>query len=396
MTITSPHRPHNASSRALDPGSRLEFRENDCLPSRFPKMSCRRCADACPTQALIATPRGPELAAGCVDCGQCAVPCPTEALSVPGFEPGHELDDVTAVDCWRVPVTDSPRGAFRIPCLGGLSTAALAELTTRATRQPLAVLDRGFCRDCPAGATEDPTGYPAEPLIAELQRLLNAIGIPPANWPRRIALPLPAARMLEGMGEPLLEGRVSRRAFFRGRSVRPADSERTPQPIRTPSRPGRGRQRLLSALERLGKPGTALPGDLFPRLTAGGDCADHRVCASVCPTGALQAYREAGAKGLRFDPAACIACTLCTHLCPEQALTLDRPDDDLTTRAAKRLTRHEVQTCPECRAEHVNAEPLCLACQRDQDFARSAFHTLFGYRPAASGPGGGGRLKDEV
>jgi formate hydrogenlyase subunit 6/NADH:ubiquinone oxidoreductase subunit I len=238
---------------------------------------------------------------------------------------------------------------------------------------------------------EDPIGYPAEPLIAELQRLLDAIGVPPANWPRRITLPLPAARMLEGMGEPILEGRVSRRAFFRGRSIRPADSEQTPQPRPMPSRPGHGRQRLLAALERLGKPGTVLPGRLFPRLRASGDCADHQVCANACPTGALAAYRDAGAKGLRFDQAACIACNLCTRLCPEQALALDRPDDGLTTRAPEHLTRHEVKTCPDCWAEHVDAEPLCPACRRDQDVAFSAFQTLFGHRPAANGGG----MKDE-
>ncbi|HSO82439.1 hypothetical protein [Thiocapsa sp.] len=37
---------------------------------------------------------------------------------------------MTAIDCRRVPAKDSPSGAVRLPCLGGISAAALADCGT--------------------------------------------------------------------------------------------------------------------------------------------------------------------------------------------------------------------------------------------------------------------------
>jgi ferredoxin len=301
------------------------------------------------------------------------VACPTEALSVPGFDITPTTGGMIAIDCWRVPATDSPSGALRVPCLGGLSTATLAELTAEADRRPVALLDRGFCALCPAGASAHSDAHPAAPVIDAVRGLLDDCGVAPADGPRLIAVPLPATRMVEGMGERLLESRVSRRALFTGQALQtsqPAPAPRATPPIQTA---GLGRQRLLAALQRLCAAERPLPARLFPSLNATHDCADHRVCASACPTGALAGYTDDPARGLRFDAAACIACDLCTRLCPEQALTLDVSGETTTDRTPQRLTRHTTRTCPECGAEHGTPEPVCPACRRDRDFARSAF-----------------------
>jgi ferredoxin len=381
MNRASQQHTNRRPARLLGATARLAFQEDACLPARFPAMSCRRCADACPTLALVAAPMGPELAAGCVDCGRCAVACPTEALSVPGFQPAPTPRGMIAIDCWRVPATDSPSGALRIPCLGGLSAAALAELTAEAAGRPVALLDRGFCARCPAGDGPEQIEHPANGVIGEVQRLLEEIGVAPADRPRLIAMPLPVARMVQGMGEPLLESRVSRRALLTGQSLRTSTPEQASRPIPTMDKPGLARQRLLGALQRLAGPERPLPARLFPSLTANQDCADHRLCASACPTGALTGYTDEGARGLRFDAAACIACDLCTRICPEQALRL-AGSDETTTRTPQRLTRHAIRACPECGAEHSNPEPVCPACRRDRDFARSAF-LAFSRRPDA-------------
>ena len=341
-------------------------------------MPCRRCSDACPTGALVATSQGPELVSGCVDCGRCAVACPTEALSVPGFDITPTTGGMIAIDCWRVPAADSPSGALRVPCLGGLSTASLAELTAAADGHPVVLLDRGFCARCSAVASAHPETHPASPVIDEVRRLLEDCGVAPTAWPRLIAMPLPAARMVAGMGEPLLESRVSRRALFTGQALRTSQPAPTPRAIPPAQTAGLGRQRLLAALRRVSAPERPLPGRLFPSLTAAQDCADHRVCASACPADALTAYADDAARGLRFDAAACIACNLCTRLCPEQALTLDRPEETTTERTPQRLTRHAIRTCPECGSEHSNPESVCQACRRDRDFARSAFLAFSG------------------
>ena len=107
------------------PTTRLALHADAYIPARFREMACRRCADACPTGALVATSEGPALASACVDGGRCTVACPAEALSVPGFDITPTTSGMVAIDCRRVPPTHSPTGAMRVPCLGDLSIVAL-------------------------------------------------------------------------------------------------------------------------------------------------------------------------------------------------------------------------------------------------------------------------------
>jgi ferredoxin len=400
-TVSLPHDSRrNPQPVAMGPGARLRIQWEACLPNRYATLECSCCVEACPTQALRLTAKGPELGGECLACGRCVPVCPTEALGVPGFASVPTQRTAAhrplAIDCWRVPHSESPAGAWRVPCLGGLSSAELAELTAcLAPDQCPVLLDRGICAQCPAG---DPTdtesnGFPAQAVLQEVEKLLGALGLVPRAWPRRLAMPISPDRM-QDPGSPLLEERVSRRGFFTGRSgaarsparsgtanATPFDRSRT-QGATPTDRPSR-RQRLLAALTALAGPGVPLPNRLYPQLQASAACAGHGVCLSVCPTGALQGYTDGQGRGLRFEPAACTACNLCMRLCPEQALRLaSAADQDATAAQPRRLTRHQTRQCDECGAEHLAAEVLCPACRADQDFARSAFHTFFGRQAA--------------
>jgi ferredoxin len=312
-----------------------------------------------------------------VGCGQCAIACPTGALAVPGFDtPASASLEVRAVDCWRVPAADSPRGTLRVPCLGGLSPAALLELTAAAERSPVGLLDRGFCGECPAGGEI----HPMAAALAETQRLLAEVGIAPERWPRRVTRHLPLVRMADSAGEPRLDELVSRRALlvgFAARLAAPALSPPSASADESPVRPRPERERLFAALEQLA-PDTLPPARLFPKLTAGDACANHRICASACPTPALRPYRGEGACGISFAAAACVSCGLCVALCPEQALTLSTAGDADTDQSRRALTRFTVRVCPDCGADHQDNETVCPACRKDQSFARDAFQTLFG------------------
>lgn len=385
---------------ALGSGAPLRIRWDACLPYRYAALDCQRCVDACPIQALRQTAKGPELGGECLACGRCVPVCPIEALEVPGFAPvpTHRTADQwpLAIDCWRVPVQESPRGAWRVPCLGGLSSADLAELTAcLPPDQGPVLLERGFCARCPAGgsAEDGSSGFPAQAVIQEVEALLGALGLAPRAWPRRLEMPISPDRM-QDPGSPLLEERVSRRGFFTGHTdaarsparsgtadATPFDGTRT-QGATSTDRPSR-RQRLLAALTALAGPGVPLPNRLYPQLQASAACAGHGVCISACPTGALQGYTDAQGRGLRFEPAACTACNLCARLCPEQALRLaSAGDQDATAGQPRRLTRHLTRRCDECGTQHLAADFLCPACRADQDFARSAFHTFLGRRAA--------------
>jgi ferredoxin len=262
----------------------------------------------------------------------------------------------------------------------------LLERLAESPETELILLDRGFCGVCPASGTATSRAHPAEAVLAEVQALLHAIGLAPEHRPRRLERPLPIRRMNQDGSLPLMEARLSRRDFFTGRTPATETRSNATSEARhdvTPETPtGYSRRRLLAALERLARPETALPARLFPRLTANADCADHRLCAGACPSGALQGVQDTEARGLRFAPDDCLACGVCIQLCPEQALTLNIPETEPETapppREPRWISRHARRICPECDTEHTTDAPLCPACRRDQDLGREVWRTLFG------------------
>jgi ferredoxin len=302
-------------------------------------------------------------------------------------------------------------GALRVPCLNGLTLGRLLALAAETDGRPVALLDRGFCPGCPTGGGDS---QPAGGLIAAAQALLGALGVPPSRHPHLIVLPLPAGRMQADLAGFVLEERVSRRGFLTALTARTAAAveplaeagpalARSAEPLRHRAVP-EDRQRLLAALRRLA-PGARLPARLFPDLQAGPGCADHRVCAAACPTGALVGYDSGdgadpdggGARGIRFDPAHCVACGLCVALCPTRSLNLtDRgtatadPTCTADPAAPRALTRHRPRTCSQCGVGYAGDDPLCPACGRDQALARSLFGTLFGTQSGARSDIAGG------
>lgn len=374
----------------------LALRAHACLAVRAPESACRSCADACPVAVLIRKDGAPVLGDGCLGCGRCAAVCPTDALRVPGFavNPPDYATEVT-VDCWRVARADSRADALRVPCLNGLTLGRLLVIAAEAAGRPVLLVDRGFCVSCPAAAGD---AKPAIGVLAAAGALLGALGVPRSRYPRLIEQPLPAGRMQADPAGFVLEERVSRRGFLTALTARAAAAEprldagpaAAPQaaPLRRRA-PSEERQRLLAALRRLA-PGVSLPVHLFPSLKVASTCADHRICAAACPTGALSDYARAndGAedRGIDFDPQACVACGLCVACCPTRSLSL--VDGEATEAAGsaepsdpsapRTLTRHRQRACDRCGAAYAGEAPSCPACQRDRAFARSAFSQLFG------------------
>jgi ferredoxin len=382
----------------LDGGAGLTLLAHRCLTlgSRYGR--CEACAGACPAGVLRVGPSGIEAAPGCLGCGRCAAACPTAALRVAGFPAalpslGPRYRSVT-IECARVPPRDRAPSVLVVPCLGGLSVGAIVEWCAQADPLPVSLVDRGGCAACPAG------GQAANPARVQLDRAaayLREAGVAPAQLPRLETRPLDFHGARSDSASADASRSATRRGFLRAltaeaTAVAASRDVAARGPVRAeaaaPRLPSTERERLLAALQLLAERyGGRVSGALFHRLDIGPDCAGHRVCAAVCPTGALRGYRDAaGATGIAFDAALCIGCSRCAQACPEKAITLQLGAGTPTS-GLHALTRFDTRTCEFCGDEFA-ANPgdpgcMCDRCSKSRRLARAGFHELFGARRMA-------------
>ena len=417
--------------RRLNPDAPVGLRADACLPLRSRHTTeCDRCVEACPAGVLH---RGEEsffLDDGCLGCGRCAAVCPMGAIAVTGFALRPSEIKVThplTLDCWRVPTEASPSRSVRVPCLGGLSPgqwlglvlAARGDAPGTASPAPpkraacaccgpgVELLDRGWCGACPAnpGAT-----HPAAAALAVVHGWLKEARIPRQHWPRLVRAPLPAARAVTP--DPRNETPVNRRNFFgalvhesvdlattalsapraeerhkksdagrrRGRKTPGADRRTQAESMAAARTPVASleRGRVLVFLAALAaRHGGGVPAALYPTITIGAGCRHHRLCAALCPTGALYPYTDNDSVGIAYDAAHCIACGQCESACPEHAIRLQPAGPG--TDAVVALTRHATRTCAACgeRFATNGRETYCPPCRKSRDFARAGFVTLY-------------------
>lgn len=366
-----------------------------CLPLNFSYLECHACERACPVGALRVEGNALSLSDACIGCGRCAAACPTGALGVAGCTvPASVAADASAVhvDCWKVPRAQSPAHTVRVPCLGGVAVSQWLALVLAADGRPVIALDRGWCQGCSAGGIGP---HPAQGPLAEAAALLAAVGVQRSALPTLHTRRLPIGKMPRAIPSADAEREVSRRDFF-GRLAREAtaavvqtqENRPTAEDRRPTLRPGAlrapERERRLAVLERLAtRTGEGLPARLFATLAVSDRCRNHRVCAALCPTGALRGYEADGAAGIAFDPLACIACGACERGCPEQALRLG-PSAPGARLEATRLTRHTVRECAACGRPTTEPGELCGPCRKSQELVRAVFASPF--HSAARGP----------
>ncbi len=145
---------------------------------------------------------------------------------------------------------------------------------------------------------------------------------------------------------PISQPPISRRSLFALRRTLPVD----------PTAPDH--ERLYQANQILGLP-TQLHG-----LEATG-CIACGVCTKVCPGSALWLHTENNTSTLYHDRTRCAGHTVCVDVCPYDALRPATPD----ATPVVPLVTGTLTTCKKCHTRFIASAPadtLCPTCQRQQ------------------------------
>lgn len=337
-------------------GQPVSLQVEQCLNGRHKDAGCRRCADACPAQAITLhpqnerSPHGPLLpqlnVEACVRCGLCLHACPTDVFSQsdpPEVKLAQTISNLSdaplALICLQHPDPANTAAPVAVVvrhqrCLGSLSLSHLIDLSHNGQRELW--LDDTPCVACPIGHVQ--------PRIVQTavaaNRLLQAFSCPPAI---HTSLSQPERLAAETSPKPLFEGnqpKLSRRGLFSalGKVAQPAEPHTNPSsqpptsgpvpvsqrlPHHLPASRGRLRQQLAQLGEPVEQPveTASLP---FANIKIDANaCSACRLCARFCPTEALRFVADAESFGISFKAALCLDCDICAVACLENAVNFE-------------------------------------------------------------------------
>ena len=347
------HKPHtiprmNARTSRPEPKtSPPRLNAASCLNARMPDIApCKRCAAACPSDAITVHAALPALnAEACTGCTGCVGICPADAIADTRIQPETWLAEARqhlAGGSKRIHAAcgaaDSAQAAIRVPCHATWDAALLAELAAEGVRT-LVLEGLHACRTCPLRHG----GAMLEDTRREWDALSQALGVQMSIQDgEAMSNPAPAAtdQTSADISGQARSPEPDRRAFFRsllpslaqgaavaaaqiGQSAREAlreDNETEPSGETELSL----RMRLfLRALPHLNPNFTPVPvmdGFPFGAIQATDACTACGDCIPACPTSALTLRPFGDNAILELAANACTGCGLCIEACPEQAL----------------------------------------------------------------------------
>lgn len=291
----------------------------------------------------------------CQACGACVSVCPAGAATLPDADlPGLEAELAVVMEEARSadvpimllcrsapqPVSEEDRLPFRLPCLSIVTTGWLLQLLAAGVPS---VMLAGCGEACRVGGAE------------RIRSVVEKLG----------------AALEERRGE---KGRL--RLFLGGTEVQPAPAPQVSSPKlgggdgAAPPQSGpdsiSGEVRLLEPWATTLSVGYVLgPGAVLEGLPDGPGLVDFSVerctlcglCASACPTGALEMDAKESAHSLSFDPNSCAGCGNCVRICPEDALEIIRRIDVDVLAEGKTLLRSAEQAMCRCCGRPIAPQP---------------------------------------
>lgn len=319
-----------------------------CTQVRNRNANCMRCADACTSGCISLVDGSLHVDADkCVGCGTCATVCPTCALESLNPTDARLLRDVLASregNCVTIacrPLIESIGPFMRasayseVVCLGRVDESLLVQLAEKRVNEIDLVC--GACDSC-----EQRQGSAcARAVVSNVRSLCEAWGI---DLDVRIVEGVPSGLLAEPDAQLRAERAYAK--YFSAGASNPPLAQQAGEPCaaradcRIPEDPSvlkvmkdgtlphflpRRREKLLTALALAGSEpeGTVETGLWGCVVIDGVKCSSCRMCATFCPTGALEKFDgEDGSFGVLHFPGSCVNCESCKSICPDQAIAI--------------------------------------------------------------------------
>ncbi len=272
-----------------------------CMRHLHQASSCKRCLEACPSDALRIVDGQLKLhVPACTGCGFCASVCPTEALLMPTPDVTTETQAYAAAKASGILVVScadcAKKRGLTVPCLHSLDFSRLVDAVAKGVTT--IELVRGNCDKCPKC-------IPGTSLIDTCQTLEAFAG----QFEKTLSVVLETSTKDVDLSRRRFFGGLLRRADIGTKPASPdvvADVKATA--TETSQRLPASRERLVEALRTLS-------------------------------SGHTEALDTSGAARFFVAPVieqtACTACGICAEVCPTKALTMETGEKTVLLKAIK-------------------------------------------------------------
>jgi len=371
-----------------------DFRANCCTRYRYRYSECRRCADACPHDAITLSDQGASLVADhCQSCGLCISACRTNAWSSPDFKPIDLLREAIKKPVWRLACRPSGcQGDAVVPCLGAVDAVWLAYMAKR--RIPVNLHGSGHCADCSHGKTGEAQlrlNLDAVDQLKEASLADSAASGLDSDWVMPVLVQdaglSGASNKAAGHGASAGSRRQLFRRFFSHRGAKLVATGELARPAPVPEKAIRAGAYVVSDQRELlqivckRKDEQAFTVVLHEslsamQLTLQSGCTLCEACFRVCPTGAIEIVQNPHDWALTFQADRCVACEVCLEVCQPRVLDAHVSFDARPGLAPMTLISRAKQRCSRCDRYFVSPTPqtTCTICGDDED----AFAAIFG------------------